>query len=276
MTEFTELLNNIKRADDAWTIDVSDDWQQGRTIYGGLAAALCLEATLRAFPDLPPLRSAQFAFIGPATGELRICPSVLRKGKSTVFTGVDLFGDADLATRATLCFGSVRESALAYDAITAPAAKAPDQCPDFFRNAPPGLRFLAHIDGRAAAGSLPFSSAANPDMTLWLRHRDPALKPSLVSLLALADAPPPAALAMADQPGGAISTMTWSIDMLTDAAETEDGWWLVRTVADKVGGGYSSQSMTVWNTAGDPVMASRQNVAMFMGGAFGKRSAPSS
>jgi acyl-CoA thioesterase len=276
MTEFTELLSNIKHANDAWTIDVSDDWQQGRTIYGGLAAALCLEATLREFPDLPPLRSAQFAFIGPATGELRISPSVLRKGKSTVFTGVDLFGDAELATRATLCFGAARDSALAHDAISAPAAKAPDQCPDFFQNAPPGLRFLAHIDGRAAAGSLPFSSAANPDTTLWLRHRDPVLKSSLVSLLALADAPPPAALAMADKPGGAISTMTWSIDMLTDAPDTNDGWWLVRTSADKVAGGYSSQSMTVWNAAGNPVMASRQNVAMFMGGAFGKRSAPSS
>jgi acyl-CoA thioesterase len=276
MTEFTELMAGIERASNAWAIDVSDDWQQGRTIYGGLAAALCLEATLREFPDLPPLRSAQFAFIGPATGELRISPSVLRKGKSTVFTGVDLFGDAELATRAILCFGAARESALAYDAIAAPAAKAPDQCPDFFQNAPPGLRFLAHIDGRAAAGSLPFSSAANPDMTLWLRHRDPVLKSSLVSLLALADAPPPAALAMADKPGGAISTMTWSIDMLTDAPNTNDGWWLVRTSADKVAGGYSSQSMTVWNAAGNPVMASRQNVAMFMGGAFGKRSAPSS
>jgi hypothetical protein len=138
----------------------------------------------------------------------------------------------------------------------------------------PGCVFLPISTGRVAAGSLPFSSAATPEMTLWLRHRDPALKPSLVSLLALADAPPPAALAMADKPGGAISTMTWSIDMLTDAAETKDGWWLVRTAADKVAGGYSSQSMTVWNAAGDPVMASRQNVAMFVGGGFGTKPGP--
>jgi acyl-CoA thioesterase len=271
MTEFTELMAGIRRANDAWAIQVSDDWLQGRTIYGGLAAALCLEATLREFPGLPPLRSAQFAFIGPATGELRVTPSVLRKGKSTVFAGVDLHGEAELATRAILCFGAARETALAHDAISAPAINAPEQCPDFFQNAPPGLRFLGHIDGRAAAGSLPFSSAAAPDMTLWLRHRDPALEPSLVSLLALADAPPPAALAMADKPGGAISTMTWSIDMLTDTVETQNGWWLVRTAADTVAGGYSSQSMTVWNAAGNPVMASRQNVAMFMGGAFGKK-----
>jgi acyl-CoA thioesterase len=271
MTEFTELMAGIERTGDAWTVAVSEDWRQGRTIYGGLGAALCLEATLRTFADLPPLRSAQFAFIGPASGQLRIQPVILRQGKSTVFVGVDLFGEADLATRAILCFGAARESAFAHDAIAAPAAKAPEQCPNFFERAPPGLRFLAHIEGRAAAGALPFSSAAKPDMTLWPRHRDPAVKSSLVSLLALADAPPPAALAMADGPGGAISTMTWSIDMLTDTAATKDGWWLVRTSADKVAGGYSSQSMTVWNAAGEPVMASRQNVAMFMGGAFGKK-----
>jgi acyl-CoA thioesterase len=271
MAEFTELLAGIRRDGEAWRIDVSDDWLQGRTIYGGLGAALCLEAALREFAGLPPLRSAQFAFIGPAAGQLRIQPVTLRQGKSTVFAGVDLHGESGLATRATLCFGAARESALAHAALPAPTLKAPQQCPDFFHNAPPGLRFLQHIEGRAAAGAMAFSGAKNPDMTLWLRHRDGALKPSLVSLLALADAPPPAALAMADSPGGVISTMTWSIDLLTETVATQDGWWLVRTTADTVAGGYSSQSMTVWNAAGQPVMASRQNVAMFTGGAFGKR-----
>ncbi len=262
--EFTELMGGLGRGADGWTVEVSDDWLQGRTVYGGLGAALCLEAARREFADLPPLRSAQFAFIAPASGRLTMRPAVLRKGKSTVFAGVDLFGEAGLATRAMLCFGAARASALAHRALPAPTVKPPQHCDNFFAGAPPQLHFLVHIDGRAGAGARPFSAATEPDMTLWLRHRDSALTPSLVSLLALADAPPPAALAMAKQPSGMISTMTWSIDMLTDKVETEDGWWLVRTVADKVGGGYCSQSMTVWNAAGEAVMASRQNVAMFV------------
>jgi hypothetical protein len=68
---------------------------------------------------------------------------------------------------------------------------------------------------------------------------------------------------MVKQPGP-ISTMTWAIDMLTDTIATNDGWWMVRTTADAAAGGYSSQTMTVWNAAGQPVMASRQNVAMFL------------
>src|SRR5690606_31427275 len=131
---------------------------------------------------------------GPATGQLRMTPSELRRGKSTVFVGIDLSGEDGLATRATFCFGSARASTLSHAALGAPKADAPDTCLNFFDRAPRTLHFLQHIDGRLAGGQLPFSGADDPTMLLWLRHRDPTLKPTLVSLLALADAPPPAAL----------------------------------------------------------------------------------
>ena len=63
---------------------------------------------------------------------------------------------------------------------------------------------------------------------------------------------------------GPISTMTWEVDMLTDRIATRDGWWLVETTSDTAADGYSSQTMTVWNTDGRPVMANRQNVAAFI------------
>jgi acyl-CoA thioesterase len=264
MTDFTELMDGLTRGrdGDGWQITVGDDWLQGRTVYGGLAAALCAQATLQEFGDLPPLRSAQIAFIGPATGQLQLSPSLLRKGKSTVFAAVDLIGAAGLATRAMFCFGAGRSSALAHTEIGTPRAKKPEECSDFFRNAPPGLRFLEHIDGRHVAGSPPFSGSTDPSMMLWLRHRTATVKPSLVSLLALADAPPPAATVMA-RTHAPISTMTWALDMLTDNIATDDGWWLLRNVAEQISDGYSSQAMTVWNATGQPIMASRQNIAVF-------------
>ena len=84
----------------------------------------------------------------------------------------------------------------------------------------------------------------------------------MVALLALADAPPPAASTMAKAPSP-ISTMTWSVDLLTDQIETTDGWWLVQSSAEQIGDGYSSQAMTVWNANGTAVMAARQNIAVF-------------
>ena len=262
MTGFSELMNGMTRAGEGWTTAVSEDWLQGRTVYGGLGAALCLQAAQRAFGDLPPLRSAQISFIGPATGTLKLTPVELRRGKSTVFVGVDLCGESGLATRATFCFGAGRASKVAFAATPATQLCKPESCPSFFDGAPPHLRFLQHIEGRNAGGAFPFSGAKDPMMTLWLRHRDTSLKPSLVPLLALADAPPPAIVAMLTAPG-LISTMTWSIDLLTDTIDTTDGWWLIRTEADAAADGYTSQVMTVWNAAGQAVMTSRQNVAVF-------------
>ena len=261
MTEFTALMAGVTRSGEGWSVSVSDDWLQGRTLYGGLASALCMQAALNEFGDVPPLRSAQIAFIGPASGQLQLKASVLRKGKSTLFANVDLIGDAGLATRAMFCFGAARPSTQAHVAIATPELKAPDTCPDFFRHAPPMLSFVQHIEGRHVGGSLPFSGSADPQMTLWLRLRE-QIRPSLVGLLALADAPPPAAAALSRAPSP-ISTMTWSIDMLTDQLTTDDGWWLIHNVAEQIAGGYSSQAMTLWNRNGQPILASRQNVAVF-------------
>jgi acyl-CoA thioesterase len=86
---FSELLATITRTDSAWDAHIAEDWQQGRTTYGGLTAALCVEAALRSAPGLPPLRSAQFAFVGPASGAVRMTSTVLRQGKSTVFIAAD-------------------------------------------------------------------------------------------------------------------------------------------------------------------------------------------
>lgn len=262
MTEFTDLMASIARVDgNHWRVSVSDDWLQGRTAYGGLCAALCLEGALREFPDLPPLRSAQIAFVGPATGNLSIRATLLRRGKSAAFVSVDLAGDAGLATRSIFVFGAARASAMNHVKVDAPTAPPPDQCESFFRNVP-GLNFVQHFDGRLAGGHLPFSRAGDPTLMLWLRHRDPSLRESAVSLLALADAPPPAAIVLFEK-FSTISTMTWMVDVLTDDLSTEGGWWLLRTSAETCAAGYSGQAMTVWNGAGRPILAARQTIAVF-------------
>jgi len=267
MTAFTALMAGVVRSGDGWTVSVSDDWLQGRTVYGGLASALCMQAALNEFGEsypagLPPLRSAQIAFVGPTAGQLQLKASVLRKGKSTLFATVDLVGEAGLATRAMFCFGVARESAFKHVAIGTPELKDPESLPNFFRNAPAALSFVQHFDGRFVSGSPPFSGSDDPQMSLWLRHREPGIAPSLVALLALADAPPPAASARSTAPSP-ISTMTWAIDMLTDDIVTDDGWWLIHNAAEQIAGGYSSQAMTLWNRSGQPIMASRQNIAVF-------------
>lgn len=261
MMSFTTLMASMVKHDDTCAITATEDWLQGRTIYGGLAAAFCLEAVSQQLGDMPPLRSAQFAFVGPATGTVTIRPSILRKGKSTVFAGADLSGEAGLATRATLCYGAARQSELALSIVGSPDVPEPDASPVFFRPIP-GLNFIQHFDGRLAAGNFPFSGANDATMTLWIKHRDEKAPATTTALVALADAPPPAGIVMFKK-HAPISTMTWAMDLLTDKLETEGGWWLVRTTAETMSNGYSSQAMTVWNSQRKPMMVCRQNIAVF-------------
>lgn len=264
MTSFSDLLDGLQREGDHFAISLPADWLQGRTAYGGLSAALCLEATLKTFPDLPPLRSAQFCFVGPATGTLRANASILRQGKSTAFTTADLEGESGLAARATLCFGAERTPSLTHAKVPTPAGLSlKDSAP--YYDWPYIPNFMNHFEGRLAAGARPGTPGARPEMLVWVRHRDEGVPHGLVSLLALADALPPASTIMFPEPAP-ISTMTWSVDVLDPAASTTEGWWLVHCWAETARQGYSSQHTMIWNSTGQPIIAARQTIAIFSKG----------
>lgn len=263
MTSFSDLLVAITRDGDTFRTTIFEDWLQGRTAYGGLSAALCVEVAQRAVPNIPPLRSAQVALIGPASDALAMNATVLRRGKSAAFVNVDLTSDAGLAARAILSFGIARQSTIAFDHIAMPKVSAIADSKPFFPGEKSIISFQQHFESRLAGGARPFTANAEPDMLIWFRHRDENARRGMVPLIALADAPPPAAMVMFPQPAP-ISTMTWSLDVLSDAPETKDGWWLIRSSAETAHQGYSAQPMTIWNSDGKAVIVARQNVAIFL------------
>lgn len=261
LTAFSALFSAAVRDGEALSVELPDDWLQGRTAYGGLSAALCVEAALRFAADAPPLRSAQFAFIGPASGRLTATPTLLRRGKSSAFVGVDLVGEAGLAVRAILCFAVERASALDHVDLPAPAVPGPEGLEPFFTFAGKPS-FSSHFESRLAGGARPMTPGAAPEMVVWTRHRDEAAGAGPTSLMALGDALPPAAMVLFTD-RAPISTMTWSIDVLDPNPRPWDGWWLFRSRAATAQAGYSSQAMTLWGAGGRPVLASRQTVAIF-------------
>ncbi|MBL6854600.1 MAG: thioesterase family protein [Alphaproteobacteria bacterium] len=263
MTAFTDLFASIAAESGTYRATMTDDWLQGRTAYGGLSSSLCLEAARRAVPDLPPLRSAQFTLIGPASGPLSMTPTVLRRGKSAVFVNVDLVGEAGLAVRAVLSFGVARASQIGYSALPMPAVTPIADSPPFFPGDRSPIGFQQHFESRLAGGTRPVTPGAKPEYLIWYRHKDERARQGIVPLIALADGPPPAVMAMFPQ-FAPISTMTWSVDVLTDEPQTADGWWLIRSLATTAHQGYSTQSMIVWNASGEPVLAHAQNVAIFL------------
>lgn len=260
MTSFTELMGSLQGDGAAWRANPSDDWRQGRTLFGGLSAALCHAACERLVPDLPPLRAGQIAFIAPSVGEAQLVPSLLRRGKSVTFMGCDLIADGKVATRAIFTFGDARPSAYQAAAPRAPDVQPPLDCPPLWGGQRPS--FTQHLDQRFAGGERPVTGADTGDMMVWVRHDGPAVTPSTSALIALGDALPPASIPRFTAPA-IISTMTWAFDLMDPTAHDGTGWYLIRSTDDAVASGYAGQAMAMWDESGAPVMIARQSVAVF-------------
>jgi acyl-CoA thioesterase len=262
MMAYSELIASFAAAPGGFQGCVPDNWLQGRTFYGGLTAALCLEGALAGRADLPALRSAQISFVGPAEGEVSVRCELLRQGKSVTFVNADLFGEGGLAARAVFAFGAARPSLFNRHFTPMPDVPGPDEAGRFFAPGIDGPVFARNFDVRLARGGVPMTASDEHDHFLWVRHRDPKAT-STPALLALADMPPPAMMPMFPAPAR-ISSMTWGLNFLTDHPQTDDGWWLLESRAENAAEGYSSQDMFVWSRAGEPVIAGRQSVAIFI------------
>lgn len=261
--KYTDLLASIEREGDArLRVTTPENWMQGRTIYGGLSAALCYEAA-KDLSGGKPLRSAQIAFVGPVGGDLSAEAKLLREGKNTAYVSADLLGESGIGSRATFVFGAHRDSPINHwnAPELPPEAGEPEDKVSFFPEGV-GPAFTQQFEIQFAFGSVPLSGAEKADLGLWMRHRDRDAPDDMTALLAIGDTPPPAAMALLSGPAR-ISSMNWSIDVVAENTNTDDGWWFARHTAETLRNGYSAQNMTLWNRAGKPIFLSRQTIAVF-------------
>lgn len=263
MSSLRAVVETLVPETDGFTIEAPADWAQGRTLYGGITAALAHEAVRRSHEGLGPLRSSQFTFIGPAAGKLRFTSTLLRRGKSSALIGADCFNEEGPAARALFVFGAGRDSKVTHDFLAMPNVPAPEACNSFRKEGAAAPRgFWNNFETRLASGNRLFDKdAARPEFAVWTRFLDTGGADPTTALLALADCLPPAAMVVFPQPAP-ISTMTWTVDVAR-VPSSLDGWHLLWAASEQAASGYSLQNMAMWNEAGDLVAAGRQNVAIF-------------
>ncbi len=256
MTPLARILAGAVRTDTGFVSSVPTDWMQGRTAYGGLSAAMALQAALEIEPDLPPLRSAQVAFIGPLAGDVSVTASKLRRGRNAAFLQSDVTSEAGLGLRATFVFMAPLPSTIAHDAAQrAPVAPPP---PDAELYTGPDEFFTGNfnfLDQKQATGPA--------EWLRWARLRDHNDLHPFVELMAIGDALPPAAFKLLEEKRTPLSSLNWQINFQTAEPATTDGWWLLHANADTAHHGYSTQRMSIWNAAGEPVAEAMQGVAIF-------------
>ena len=258
MAKLSEIVRQASYDDGRLAVEASPAWSQGRTLYGGMTAALCFEAAKHVAPDMT-LRSAQLLFAGPASGTLTMQPKVFRKGRSSAAVAVNCAGEDGPAALAGFAFGADRDSHVELAPRPRSGLPAPpEQCPPFIG---PTGGFHDNFDLRLAEGSALLSGGPQA-FTVWVRFREPQNVDATTALLALGDSLPPAAMASFPEMAP-ISTMTWSIDLIDQPANV-DGWHLLRSTSEQTQNGYSTQTMDLWDASGRHLAAGRQLIAIFI------------
>lgn len=260
MTSLAQIIAGMTADGAAQQAHIPETWMQGRTVFGGLVAALGLESALRADPELPPLRSAQMMFMAPPASEARFEAEILRRGRSTGFVGLTCESAGKTCARGTFVFGAPRESEVRHDRFPLPG-HLPG--PEDSRLVPPrdnGPAFFHNFEVRRAAGALPVSGATEPEFHLWVRLNDRADLAPVIAMTCIADCPPPAALTAMTAPAP-VATISWQLDVARIPERVE--WVLLHSTSQAAGDGYSVQNMDLWSPEGYRIAGARQMVAIF-------------
>lgn len=262
--QLSDLLDNITVADAKAKIAIPSSWMQGRTTYGGLSAALAHHVARQTFADIPALRSAQIAFVGPIAGACEVSVQLVRRGKNTAFVTAQIHYDGGMGMICTFIFMNPRDSSIAYHGLDVDAANMPPiPAPENIRNGPPEF-FTHHFDYPDKRINL---GGNTHKLEAWHRLRDDgpqsAARDVMTELLCIGDGLPPSAMGLMTK-AGPVSSMNWQVNMLTDKPETKDGWWLLTSETHHAENGASSQYMTVRNADLEPVMTGMQSVALFV------------
>lgn len=237
----------------------AQDWMQGRTLYGGASALVAYTMATRAFPDLPPLRAGQIAFIAPVGEDIALTAEIIRKGRNVTQIRSEILSEGRLALSAFWVFGEGRAANAVHPAAPIEDWPGPpeDNAPvaNAFAPAFIGKNFeLRHGQAREAK-----RAAA---VRRWARLIEPNELDPVSRLVLMGDVNPPGAM-RAMQRVGPISSINWSFNVLDAESRSPGGWYLAENASQHADAGYSSERLRLWDANGRLVLDGMQSVAVF-------------
>jgi len=269
ITTFAALLAARQRAAGTVTFTIPEDWQQGRTTFGGLIASTAVQAMRDvaggAWDADVRLRALQTSFIGPVDkGPVDVAVQVLREGRNVRQVQALVQQAGQTAAVLLGVFGAARESEVAPLAPAQPeVAKTADAAMKlpFLRGIAPN--FTQHFDARWGEGELPYSGRESWLSRIHLQLRSEAVDPELLTVL-MADLPPTPVLSRFTRPVPA-SSVSWELELrpVAEARQGPDAWWRVDTEVIAAAGGYVNQVTKLWTPDGELASIGYQVVAVF-------------
>ena len=261
-TPFSVLMSSVEARGGESRVVVPEDWTQGRTLFGGLQAAIALKAMRSLVPEAP-LRSLQVTFVGPVPGgEVKASARVIRSGKSTTHVeGRIVDGEVTLATMVGI-FGLARPSVVNVRPQQPAVVSAGKPFELRYVEGGPAPTFTQHFKARWLRGGPPFSGATDHENVIELGLHDTGFATEY-HVVAMADFIPPIALSFLTERVAAAS-LNWMLEVIAEdvSAMPLDGWRIDAHLT-AAAGGYTHQSLELWGPGGVPVALGRQTMAVF-------------
>lgn len=263
MTAYSDLLGRMITDGASATLELTPDWLQGRSGYGGWQAALALAAMRAVLGEAPPLRSLQSNFIAPVPpGRVTANAELLRRGRSVAQLEARISVDGRTAFIALGIFGAERETAIQLRPTPPSISIIPEDLMDWPCVEGVMPVFMRNFHLRWATGTPPYSGDTSADAQIYVRFRqDPVATET--HLVCLADAIPPSALSVLRTPA-MLSTINWSLEVLSlPTAEDAADWFCFDTSLTAAHSGYAWENTAIWSRRGELIALSRQCVAVF-------------
>lgn len=266
----TRILAQRRADGDALHFDISDDWLQGRTCYGGLIATLAAQAMREiagsGWPPEVSLRALQTSFVGPVSpGAVQVQVLRLRQGRHVAQVQALVQQGGQVAAALLGTFGAERPSSLPpRRPERPPARREPHELPAPPRGWPGVPVFLQHFDMRWADGAPPYSGGGGWTSSIHLRIQPgeaAALAAELQTVL-LADLPPTPAVGQLRAPT-ANSSVSWALELRPPATPPGEGWWRADCESLLAEGGYVNHAARLWAPDGTLAAYGYQVVAVF-------------
>lgn len=264
---FSDQLESIRPVKEGFKGHISDNWLQGRTVFGGLSAAMAAHAAKKTLPlehQLNrPLKSILVTFAGPiGSGDLRFATNLIRSGGKVSIVHVTAFTpDGQPALLLQASFGASRDT----KAVPAPQninLQNKDSVADstFTEESMPDYLKSFHI--RWTGGGIPASLECGRKISFWAKHKSDNETYQIEHIIALADIPPPVMLSHYDKliPS---SSLTWCCDFIQSPDQISGEWFYLDYRLIAAHAGYSQQSGRVYDETGNLVAISSQCMTYF-------------
>ncbi len=245
---------------------IDDQWAQGRSVFGGLSAALIL-THIEAQTGLTDkdLRTLNVHFCGAiiANEDCQLKFEVLSNGKSISQVQGQLLQGGKVKTQIMACFGIQRTSSISIPWRQLDEVKSPTEASKmpFIQGMMPN--YMSHMDIRFTSKGLPFTNSENSTVSGWMRFNEANDIFSDAAILALVDVWPPAILPMLKKPAPA-SSVTWNIEFIQPRSELNPQDYLYYecdVVLAELG--YAHTDGKVYHPNGQLLALTRQLVAVY-------------